>query len=397
MNKKLLVLAASSEQIETITTGKRLGYYIITLDNRPSNPGHALADLSYDIDTTDWEGVLEVARRENIQGIIAACTDIAVPTAAYVAHEMHLKGPPLASSQIMCSKVQFRNFLSNRNFAVPAHVPFGTGFVPDGSLFQGTRWILKPNQSSGSKGVFIVDSKSEFLRRADETLSFSPDGQGILEQFIDGFQGTCEGFLKEGQMAPAFILDRHTADPPYVATTGHSLPSSLSPNLQQMLLNDLTRIWKILGIGDGPFDCDFVATDDTVYLLEISPRMGGNSISNLLQTALGFDIVECSIRHALDEDVILPLDLPMKPSAVVIFGVPNGGRLRYNRRQCDELIREPWVHTLSFDIEWNNPVRPFVNSRERIGYAIVAGRDRADVDSKVDELKRRLSLRAEDE
>jgi biotin carboxylase len=397
MNKKLLVLAASSQQIETIITAKRLGYYVITLDNLPSNPGHALADLACNVDTTDREAVLEVACRENIQGIIAACTDVAVPTAAYVAHEMHLKGPPLASSQIMCSKVQFRNFLSSQGFAVPPHIPFETGFAPDRSLFQGTRWILKPNHSSGSKGVFIVDSKSEFLRRAVETLSFSPDRQGILEQFIDGSQGTCEGFLKDGQIALTFILDRHTADPPYVATTGHTTPSRLPPNLQRMLLNDLTRIWQVLGVTDGPFDCDFVATADTVYLLEISPRIGGNSISNLLRTALGFDIVKSGIRHALGEDVVLPLNLDTKPSAVVIFGVPNSGRLRYSRTQSDELIREPWLHTLSFEVEWNGLVRPFINSRERIGYAIVTGKDRAEVDSRVEELKRRLSLRAENE
>jgi len=390
-----MVLAASSQQTETIATAKRLGYYVLTLDNRPSNPGHALADRFCNVDTMDREAVLEVARREKIEGIIAACTDVAVPTAAYVAQEMHLVGPPFASSQIVCSKVLFRAFLRSRGFAVPTHISFEAGFEPDDDLFQGERWVIKPSRSSGSKGIFVVASKAEFLQRAPETLAFSPEGQGILEKYINGFQGTCEGFLKDGELAVACILDRRTADLPYVATTGHVLPSRLPQNLQQMLLSDLNRIWNALGITEGPFDCDFVATPDSVYLLEISPRMGGNSISNLLRTALGFDIVECSIHHAMSEPVILPRDVKVKPSAVVIFGVPTGGRLRYDRAQAHELLRETWLHSLAFEIEWNGPVRPFINSRERIGYAIVSGPDRDHVDSRVDELKRRLGLRAE--
>ncbi len=397
MSKKLLVLAASSQQIETITTARRLGYHVLTLDNRPSNPGHALADCSYNIDTTEREAVLEVALREKIDGIIAACTDVAVPTAAYVAQKMNLKGTPFRSAQIVCNKVRFRTFLQSHGFPVPLHFPFSAGFNPDSCLFEGERWILKPDCSSGSKGTFIVDSKSEFLQRASQTLAFSPDGRGIMEKYIDGFQGTCEGFLKGGQLVLACILDRQTAEPPYVTTSGHTVPTGLPSYIQEMLLSELTRVWNTLEVTDGPFDCDFVATKDKVYLLEISPRIGGNSISSLLRTASGFDIVECSILYSLQEDMMLPHRLDLQPSAVVIFGVTNSGNLRYDRAEADKLLREPWVRALNFEIGWDGPVHPFINSRERIGYAIVVDGDRACVDSRVEQLKRRLNLRAEND
>ena len=75
--KTLLVLAASRYQIPIITTAKRLGYRVLTIDNVPDNPGHALADQACFIDTTDIQGVLAVARRERVDGVIAACTDVA--------------------------------------------------------------------------------------------------------------------------------------------------------------------------------------------------------------------------------------------------------------------------------------------------------------------------------
>ena len=81
----LLVLAASTYQLRTIRTAKRLGYRVVTTDNVPTNPGHALADQAYSTDTTDLEGVLAIARRERLDGVIAPCTDVAVPTAAVFA------------------------------------------------------------------------------------------------------------------------------------------------------------------------------------------------------------------------------------------------------------------------------------------------------------------------
>src|SRR5512136_1729181 len=104
MNKTLLVLAASRYQLETIRCAKRLGLRVITLDNLPDNPGHLEADRCYNIDTTDMEAVLDAARKERIDGVIAACTDVAVPTAAFLAQELGLAGPPLESARIVCSK-----------------------------------------------------------------------------------------------------------------------------------------------------------------------------------------------------------------------------------------------------------------------------------------------------
>src|SRR5262249_17684232 len=93
-DRTLLVLAASLYQIPVTERAKARGSRVITTDNVPSNPGHRLADRAYSVDTTDQAGVLEIARRENVAGIIAACTDVAVPTAAFVAARLGLRAPP---------------------------------------------------------------------------------------------------------------------------------------------------------------------------------------------------------------------------------------------------------------------------------------------------------------
>src|SRR3954466_6107 len=108
--RTLLVLGASLYQLPIITRAKEMGLRVVTADYLPKNPGHALADAFHIVDTTDAEGILRVAREEKIDGVIAACTDVAVPTAAYVAQHLGVRGPSWRASSILCDKIAFRTW-----------------------------------------------------------------------------------------------------------------------------------------------------------------------------------------------------------------------------------------------------------------------------------------------
>lgn len=396
-SRTLLVLAASSYQLRTIQTAKRLGYRVITTDNVPGNPGHALADRAYSTDTTDLDGVLSIAQSERIDGVIAPCTDVAVPTAAYLASKLQLPGPPYESALIACNKALFRGFLAQHRLPSPETYDISDSRRPAAKHFERGAWIMKPDRSSGAKGVFIVDSIGEFEARIAETLACSPNRQGVLERFIDGFQGTCEGILRQGRITHAFFLDRQTVAPPYAATSGHHVPSSLDASSREALLDQLGELWRLLGVTDGPFDCDFVVGSDHVYVLEMTPRLGGNSISTLLHAATGgFDLVEYAVRQACGEDVPLPATFPLLPTAVVILGAASSGKLAFDARELKALRREPWVERICLDFDSGEPVKSFTNGRHRVGEAMVRGTDRASLDENVRELRRRLNVRTVD-
>ena len=395
MSKKtLLILAASLYQLEAIKTAKRLGYRVVTTDNTPANPGHALADKSYGVDTTDRDAVLDLARRECVDGVIAPCTDVALPTAAYVAEQLALPGAPLDSAHMVTSKVAFRDFLKKNSFPMPETYAVSANSRPDRRLFIGERWIVKPDRSSGSKGVCIIDSEQDFYQHLPETLRFSPTRVGVLEKFLEGFQGTCEGFLSGGRVVLSWVLDRQTAPAPYVTTCGHRVPSRLPATLQARLITYLETIWRMLCIENGPFDCDFVVSNDEVYILEMTPRLGGNSISSLVRLAAHCDIVELSVKHACGDLELIPKQPAVKPTAVVLLGVFKQGRLCYDASEMKALQNEPWVKSLVLDAKLGEPVVPFINSRHRVGEAIVYGKDRDELDARVLELKQRLGLKA---
>src|SRR5690606_9005985 len=119
MSKTLLVLAASRYQVEAIKAAKRLGLRVVSCDNKPDNPGHLLADRCYQVDTTDMAGILEVAKAEKIDGIIAPCTDVALPTAAYVAEKYNLIAPSYQAAVILTDKWLFRNFMRDIGMPYP--------------------------------------------------------------------------------------------------------------------------------------------------------------------------------------------------------------------------------------------------------------------------------------
>ena len=106
--KKVLLLGGSHFQVPSVKCAKRLGYYTITCDYLPDNPGHKYADEYYNVSTTDKEAVLKLAKDLQIDGIVCYASDPAAPTAAYVAEQMGLPGQPYKSVEILANKDLFR-------------------------------------------------------------------------------------------------------------------------------------------------------------------------------------------------------------------------------------------------------------------------------------------------
>ena len=394
-SKTLLVLGASIYQAATIRRARELGYRVLSTDNAPHNPGHALASQSFDVDISDCEGVLQLARRERIDGVVAPCTDVGVPTASFVAEALGLPAPPAQASRIVVNKAHFRRFQHDHGEPCPDFL------VGDGQLdiadvrFAEGPWIVKPDASSGSKGVFIVRSRQELRDRLPQALEFSRGAQVLAERYIEGHQGTCEGVLAGGRIATAWLLDRQTAPPPYAATHGHFVPSSLDPATQAAVLARIESVWRKLGVRSGLFDCDFVISNGVVYVLELSPRLGGNSIARLLQFATGFDPLEYIVRFACNDLPPLPEPRAPRTCAITLLGASQRGQLRYDAVQAERLRAEPWVAWLEIDLPAGARVEPFINGRNRAGEAMVTADNREQLRLRVTELKSRLALDAE--
>jgi biotin carboxylase len=241
---------------------------------------------------------------------------------------------------------------------------------------------MKPNRSSGSKGIFRIETVQQFNSFSRETLGYSLDGMALVEQYVVGSQHTGEGILDGGKVSILLVTDRLTAPAPYVATWGHKVPSALGQGSQVLARSFLEATFGLLGLSDGPFDCDFVfAPDGRLFLLEASPRLGGNSLSSLFDAALGTDILRYAIDYALAEPgrSHLPQSVP-KAAAIALLGVMGSGRAQWNPEACAALAQEPGVMSFAMDVIQGNQAEPFINGRRRLGEILMAADNRQELD-----------------
>ena len=148
------MLGGSVFQMSSIITAKQMELYVITCDYLPENPRHKYADEYYNISTTDMEGVLELARKLKIVGIVCYASDPSAPTAAYVAEKLELLGNSYQPVKILASKDLFREFLTENKFKVPRAKGYSSlqSALNEIDTFK-MPVMVKPVDSCGSTGI----------------------------------------------------------------------------------------------------------------------------------------------------------------------------------------------------------------------------------------------------
>ena len=307
--KRVLMLGGAMQQIPIIREAKEMGLYVITCDYLPENPGHALADEYHNVSTTDMEGVLALARRLSIDGIIAYASDPAAPTAAYVAEKMGLPGNPYESVKLLTEKDLFRQFLKEHGFNCPEARGYRTyeEAAADIGRFR-FPVMVKPVDSSGSKGVVKIFTPGELEDAVEEALSYSRGGRFIIEEFLvkKGYQVSGDGFSVDGKLVFTSygneLYSGAGGTREYVAL-GEFWPSLLTAEQKAKVDGELQRLITALGMRTCAYNIEVILDgNDTPYVLELGPRNGGSYIPQLIRYATGVDLVRYTILGAIGED-----------------------------------------------------------------------------------------------
>lgn len=304
--RKILLLGASGPQIPSIEEAKRQGLYVITCDNRPDNPGHALADEHYNVSTVDKEAVLELARHLKIDGILSYMSDVSAPTAAYVAEKMGLPTSPYESVCILTDKGRFRQFLRDHGFNAPQSQAFGLDEkerAADYACSLGFPVVIKPVDSSGSKGVTILRLKEGLLAAIEEAFPYSIKKRIIVETYV-GCKGapiSGDAFSINGNLrfiAPSDQYFYHDTS----ALLWEIWPSSCSTNLLAKVYAELQRLITLLQMKTLAYNLEVrVDQEGKVWIMELAPRNGGNMIPQLIAHATGVDLVPYMIKAAMGD------------------------------------------------------------------------------------------------
>ena len=305
--KKILLLGGSAQQVVAIETAKRLGYYTVLCDYLPDNPGQYHADVFHQVSTTDKEAVLKVAVNEKIDGILAYASDPAAPTAAYVAEKLGLPGNPYHTVETFCNKDLFREFLKTNGFSVPQDKSFGQNddIIIDGLHFP---LIVKPVDSSGSKGVTVIHDESELSAAVEYAFSYTRAHRIIIEEFIEKSHPFLVGgdiFVVDGKVRLWGLLNCHRdngVNP--LVPVGKSYPLDLLPEDEQLAKLTLQQLVSKSGFQTGAMNVELVIDQNhRCWLIDIGPRNGGNMIPDLLEYIFNINIIEMTIQAAMGEKI----------------------------------------------------------------------------------------------
>lgn len=307
--KKILLLGGSAQQIVAIETAKKLGYYTVLCDYLTDNPGQFIADKFYLISTTDKEAVLKVAEEESVSGVLAYASDPAAPTAAYVSEKLGLPTNPYKSVDILCNKDKFRKFLAENGFNTP--MAFGYDSVEEAEKDIGRfrlPVIVKPVDSSGSKGVGKVENLAELHDKLKYAMSFSRGKRIIVEEWVEkyGYQIAGDGLSIDGKLVFRYFANDHfdaCGVNPFVPVSA-SFPYNMPKKIHDKVHAEIQRLITLLDMKTCTYNFDMrIDKDMNVYLMEIAPRDGGNYIPQVIRYATGIDLVECSVKAAMGDKI----------------------------------------------------------------------------------------------
>lgn len=309
--KSILMLGGSRQQVVAIEKAKALGYRTVLCDYLPDNPGQYAADTFYQESTTDRKLMLEIARKEGVSGVLAYSSDPASPTAGYVAEMMGLPTNPLKAIEVMSEKHLFRAFLKEAGLPCPQAVPFSKAATAKevSQLTKNFRFpvVVKPTDSSGSKGVSVLTDLSGLDEAIQHAGEFSRNGTLICEEYIrKSFPRVIGGdiFVVEGKVRfwglMSCLRDESLGG---LVPVGEVIPSGLSERQNEAVKDILQRLVTALGVRFGELNVEvIVGENDVPYVLELGSRAGGNMIPVQLSDASGFDLVAANVLCAMGED-----------------------------------------------------------------------------------------------
>jgi hypothetical protein len=167
--------------------------------------------------------------------------------------------------------------------------------------------MVKPVDSSGSKGVNKLTDPSQLKYFFEDAMSYSRDKIVLIEEFIvkNGPQISGDAFSVNGKLVfhclgNGFYSSKVDKD---FAPLGECWPTIMPSEVIDRLTVDLQRLISALGMKSNAYNVEAIwGVDGKVYILELGARSGGSLIPQVTALATGVDMVPYVIKAAMGED-----------------------------------------------------------------------------------------------
>ena len=394
-NSSILVLGAGRDQVFLIKTAKDMGLYVCCVDVQNNSPGAAYADQFFNIRSRDIQGLERLIDKlkkstHPIKGVITMGSDIP----HIVAQLSEYAGTPsitldsaLGAKNKLLMKQKFKLFgVSSPKFSAVSSFSDLENTLGN---FNSSKIVLKPIDQAGSRGVALTEVNSENLKELYLTaLSHSDEKLILIEEFIPGPQISTEHVIYEGNIYTPGFADRNYDDLerflPQIMENGGWVPSKYF-DYKESIEREICKAVKALNLNNCIVKGDVVLRNGQPMIVEIAARLSGGDFSeSLVPISTGVNYVKTAIELCMGNQPDLGvLKGEIKSTVANRYFFAGEGQLKAIDVKFDAK-NFSWLNKLEFWVKPGDRIGNINSHGARSGVFVVSGKDRNDVNEKID-------------
>ena len=301
--KRILILGAGVEQIPAIRIAKEMGHYVIVTDMSMKAPGVKYADIAYPVSTTDISGNIEIARKERIDGVMTVSSETAVCSVAGVAEELNLPSYSMQTAINATNKAEMRKVLIANNVTVsPFAIAEDYDQVREFSSGIEGPWVLKPVDSSGQRGTFLIQEREKLEDAFNKSVGYSRAGKVLIDKFIKGPEIHVAMQIINRKVHFLALSDRITLNHKHFGiAVRHVGPSVVDKETRLAIQEMCEKSIASIGLLNGVATCELILDKGKPVLMEVAIRTPGGYLREVAMYLSGVDVVKSVIWNCLGQ------------------------------------------------------------------------------------------------
>ena len=302
--KSIMILGAGEAQVPLIQKSIELNLYTIVVDYDKNAPGFEFANKIILISTLDKKNILKAAIKYKIDGIITI-SDLPVRSVAYICEKLGLNGLSVNAAQICTNKYLLRVCMQKNSILTPTFLKItGDNEIKDIKINYPA--VIKPVDSSASRGVKKIHSVDELKTAYFEAFKYSKCGDVIIEEFIEGPEYSIEALCYDDEIYIIAITEKITlgCNNVYFVEDRHVVPASISSEKEKKIRITVINAIKKIGLHSCAVHAEVKYSINGPVIIEIGARLGGDYItSDLVPLSTGVNIHEHAINICLNRKI----------------------------------------------------------------------------------------------